>query len=69
MIFLSRPTVTNSRSLVGEKARPEAGALWAPSKTCNSFWVLESHSTTVPLSDTLPNKERFTTEYFRSWMG
>lgn len=58
-----------SRSLVGEKARPEAGALCAPSNLCSSFCVFASHSTMEPLSDTLPNNERLITEYLKSWIG
>ncbi|KAG7266625.1 hypothetical protein CRUP_031572 [Coryphaenoides rupestris] len=65
-IFLSRPAEMKSRSLAGEKARPEPGALWAPSNTCSSFLELESQSATVPPSDTLPSRERFSGDRRRS---
>lgn len=69
MIFLSRPTLTTSSSLAGEKAKPVLGALWALSNTWISLWVLVSHRTTVPLSDTVPSRERFSADNLRSWMG
>lgn len=69
MIFLSSPTVMKSKSLAGEKANPEHGALWAPSNKCSSFWVLASQSATEPLSDTVPSRDLFTSEYLRSWIG
>lgn len=69
MILLSRPMVTNSSSLTGEKQMPEAGALCVLSKLWYELWLLTSHRVTTPLSETLPRRDFLNREYFTCRTG
>lgn len=69
MILLSRPMVTNSSSLTGEKQRPEAGALCVLSKLWYAFWLFTSQRVTTPLSETLPKRDFLNNEYLMCRTG